>query len=210
MASAFAKSTCGGLVALVLLVGLAGACGGQQAATTTAAPKQLAILNGDGKPSSLAVTPETLVVAVASWCQVSRQFVRFVQDERIKPMLAGYRLVFVFEREEWGVIESKLQAQDPSLKQNPAKLRLTVERLKSDAGGGPLYNPEFLDALPGTHYLLADERPAGLDSFPSMFDHKSGAFSEHAALWIAKNLADRAGMDQDKFLAIWSSHESTE
>ena len=167
----------------------------------------LAVSSLDGKPVSLNVGSASLVVGVATWCPISKQFVQFVQDKRIKAMLTGYTLTFIFQ-DEWDTVASKLKEQDPALENDPARLKTTIARMKDDAGGGPLYDPAFLDVLPGPYYLHKSPKAVGIDSFPTLFDRTKGMFDEHPVMWIAANRLKKSGMDADRFLEVWKSHEA--
>ena len=158
-----------------------------------------------GGSVTVPVGPKTLVVGVATWCQISRQFAHFVADKRIKPMLAGYTLIFVLA-DEWDAIERMLKEQDANLAANPRLLKAELEERKSDAGNGPLYDPAVLDELPGRFYLHANPMSVGIDSFPTLYASDKDRFDEHPTRWIGENLLERSGMSVDTYLEIWKSH----
>jgi len=88
--------------------------------------------------------------------------------------------------------------QDPQLLAQLDGLKMVfVFGDESFAGGGPIYDPTFLDGLPGTVALLAPESPRPA-AFPTVYDSQLGQFTDQTAFaaigaWLdARGLASQA------------------
>jgi hypothetical protein len=145
-----------------------------------------------GDEKTINADANTQIVSVASWCPHSHSFVRAISDPRVKRELRHKKWVFIMEADEWPAVRRQLDelASDPTYHgPSPAD---QVRRLKERAGGGGVFDPGFLDTLPGDLYFfptsfLQSDPPL---AFPSLYSASTGKFEGHAASSLPKSVRD--------------------
>jgi hypothetical protein len=151
------------------------------------AKKQVALKVADANGVATEIHPDetTKVFAVASWCPHTKSFIRAINDEQVRQELKEYNLVFVLEADEWPAVRSQLKAGAVDGKIQGIPVEPALKRLKKRAGNGPLFDPEFLDSLPGKYYFLPVNYPMKA-GFPSVYSSSLEQFSGHAMDWVEK------------------------
>lgn len=139
----------------------------------------------EGDKSTIDVNDRTLVIALATWCPHSKNFVKTITDPRVTPAFQGYTWFFVVAENEWTSVRKQLAELKGSDALNGLSVDAALKRLKAKAGNGPLFDPSVLDSLPGKLFTLSENSPTKLDSFPSLYSHESGAFDSHPIKMVA-------------------------
>lgn len=112
-------------------------------------PKFISAFTPDGKPVQLVNGGITDFVIMATWCPYSKQLKRFLNDPITRPYAQKRRLIFLFSRDEWPDVEAELK--DGGLSGTQLKQQLSL--LKQRSGSASLFDPSFLDDVPGDVYL---------------------------------------------------------
>jgi hypothetical protein len=137
----------------------------------------LDVQDGDGNATTLTIGPTDKVVAVASWCPHTKSFVRAISDPSVRQELKAYKWTFVLESDEWPAVRSQLEGEKDIDDQ--------IRRLKARAGNGPLFDPEFLDTLPGKFYYFPPGYRQKDFGFPSTYSVELKRFDKNPVVWLA-------------------------
>lgn len=166
----------------------------------TSMPAYLPVLDDEGRPTTVSLSPRTIVAQVATWCPYSEQYVRFLNDPQTKAALQSYTFVFLLERDEWPTVERHLWAEAETKHLSEAVVKKRLKELKEDAGYAPVFSPAFLDNLPGKHYFLPEHSPIAGRAFPGIYDPSTSRCSLHPVKKFSTimNAAD--------FLTLWERY----
>ena len=148
------------------------------------APKQeatLIVTDPNGVAVVLHPNDRTKVFAVASWCPHTLSFVRAISDPQATEDLKPYKLVFVLESDEWPTVRANVKELEVDGKINGLSLDQAMAKLKKNAGNGPVFDPEFLDKLPGPYYFMTMTKGV---AFPDIYSVEAGKFDKHAMTWV--------------------------
>lgn len=120
----------------------------------------------DGR--SVQVTPdqETDIIFMATWCPVSKNFKRVLNDARTRPYLAHRKLVFLFDHNEWPMIESKVIKGAEKGNYSQDDVATVLAEMKQKSGSSRMYDPTFLSDLPGQFYFCPI--PDEVEGFPKV------------------------------------------
>ncbi|MEW6363141.1 MAG: HEAT repeat domain-containing protein [Acidobacteriota bacterium] len=140
-----------------------------------------------GQERDLIIGVNQIPVAVASWCHYSQQFVRVVRDIRLAGYLDNVDFVF-FLCDEWTDVRKTLEEEGMSVEE--ASLRTSV--LRRDTGDTPFFDPDWVAALPGPHYLVADG--AAVESAPAVYSFDRRVFATNVREWMASHLQMPVGL----------------
>jgi hypothetical protein len=116
----------------------------------------------DGRPVRIANGGNVDFIAMATWCPYSKQMKRFLNDPKTKPYAAKRKIIFLFQSNEWPTVERELKEGGLS----GLELQQRLKELKEDSGSASLFDPSFLDDLPGEAYLCT--LPKEVNGFPSV------------------------------------------
>lgn len=162
-----------------------------KAARLAREPRTLSLLRPDGKPVELTVGNDEIFIAVASWCGYSRNLRDELSRPEVRRVQGSKKVHFVFT-DEWPGIRKKLEAEITAKGGEPTaeELDAMVEEMKLRVGGGPLYDPTFLEELPGDWYVLPASYKQERLGFPSPYDRGLQQFegSVKKALDVTVNL----------------------
>ena len=142
-------------------------------------PKTIAAKTPAGQAVTLRNGGNTDFVIMATWCPYSKQLKRFLNDPATRPYAQRRRLIFLFSENEWSNVEAELRESGLS----PEQQKRQVERFRSESGSASLFDPSFLDDVPGDVYLC--KIPAEADGFPSVI---SGTGRDKLG-WMSVDLA---------------------
>jgi hypothetical protein len=109
----------------------------------------------------------------------TNSFVRALNDPQVKRDLKSFELVFVLDSDEWRDVRGNLKGAAVDGKYQGIPIDKLLARLKENAGNGPVFDPEFLDTLPGRYYFMTLDE--GVE-FPNVYSN--GKFSDHAMNWV--------------------------
>jgi hypothetical protein len=141
------------------------------------AASTLTVQDADGNAIDLKIGSSDKVVAVASWCPHTKSFIQAISDPRVRRELRRYHWIFLFESDEWTSVKGQLGDGPEAAAQ--------LAMLKERAGDGPLFDPEFLDGLPGDFYFFRPGYRQKDFGFPSLYSTEQGRFTEHPVNWLA-------------------------
>ena len=125
-------------------------------------PKTIAAATPDGRQVQLQNGGNTDFVIMATWCPFSKQMKQFLNDPVTRPFAKRRKIVFLFSYNEWLDVEAELK--ESGLKAAQVKQQLT--KLRAQSGSNSLFDPSFLDNVPGDVYLC--RLPKEMDGFPSV------------------------------------------
>jgi hypothetical protein len=141
-------------------------------------PKTLAATTPDGRSVKLQNGGATDFVILATWCPYSKQLKRFLNDPITRPFATRRKLIFLFSNNEWPDVETELKEPGKSA----AQLKQELAKLRAQSGSNSLFDPSFLDDVPGDVYLC--DLPKEMDGFPSVI---SGTGRDQIG-WMAVDL----------------------
>jgi hypothetical protein len=120
----------------------------------------------DGR--SVQVTPdqETDVIFMATWCPVSKRLKDILNDPRTRPYVAKRKLIFLFEHSEWPTMEAKVMKTAKQNNYSQEDVAIEIAEMKQKSGSSRVYDPSFLDNLPGQIYFCPV--PDEVDGFPDV------------------------------------------
>jgi glutaredoxin len=149
-------------------------------AGTGTTDKTIAAFTKDGQTVRLAPDDTTDLIFMATWCPHSKHLKQLLNDSRTQSYLAHKKLVFLFA-DEWHKIKSTAEKTAKSQNISDEDLAAQLEEMKA-AGGSPyLYDPKFLDDLPGQHYFCT--LPSQVDGFPTVLS--THGFTTNWSAWLA-------------------------
>jgi hypothetical protein len=186
-----------------LVLGLAAlalhACG-----VEASAPARITLLTDDGRNVDLTPGPRIVVYGMGSWCPYSKQFVRFLADPSVKQLTGELEMLFVFEDDEWPVVEKQLAEMAATGEIKQAEIPEYLSQLRSISGHRRVVEPVMLDSLPGPFYFLPPNSSIRMDEgVPSTLDLEASAFNEHPLEW----LAERFPGSKSTIVAAWDRAE---
>ncbi|WP_145944009.1 hypothetical protein [Fuerstiella marisgermanici] len=85
---------------------------------------------------------------------------------------------------------------------SPDDAAAQIAELKSAVGGGPLYDPSFLDSWNGKYYLVKDSSGLSIGSVPSVLNVKNLEFDGHPTQWLAAN----TNISSSLIESVWEEH----
>jgi hypothetical protein len=138
----------------------------------------LSVQDGEGHAIALTIRPNDKVIAVASWCPHTKSFIRAISDSIVREELKAYNWIFVLESDEWPAVRAQLRGQEQDVERQMSQFR-------TRAGNGPVFDPEFLDSLPGKFYYLPPGYRQERLGFPSTYSSELTRFEGQPAKWLA-------------------------
>ncbi len=127
----------------------------------------------DGKQVDLTVDNKTILTAVATWCPYSQQYIEVLNDSEIKPYIKDYKLIFVFEN-EYPEMKARIQyGCEEGLYSEGECQELSRSLEEKENQGGLLWNPDFLNNVPGDFYFFP-VNSIDVSSVPKVFSPKNG------------------------------------
>jgi hypothetical protein len=116
-------------------------------------PMTISATTPNGKPATLTNGGNVDFVIMGTWCPYSKQMKRFMNDPVVRPYIARRKLVFLFSTNEWKDVEAELNDLVKAGKITKSEEKETLIRLKKESGSPHLFDPSFLDDLPGDAYI---------------------------------------------------------
>jgi hypothetical protein len=144
---------------LVVATGTLDLAGCDNAPTSTAvmpAPNLhvLSVRDPNNATVELQASDHTKIFGVASWCPHTKSFIRVLNDPIVKEELKPYEFIFVLQADEWPDVQKNLEDEAVNGKVEGMPIAKAMGILKKRAGNAPIFDPEFVDGLPGRYYFL--------------------------------------------------------
>lgn len=164
------------LLALSLMVALT-ACGDATSPPVSARPPALPALDQNGAPRMIDTSGSNHVIALATWCGYSAEFLDIIKHARIRPYLGDDTFTFVLG-DEWSTLESAIDERIASGSMTEADKQAFHAQVTSQGRPVILADEDFLADIPGEPLFVEDF--AGLSGFPARYAAGPGSFEDHA------------------------------
>jgi hypothetical protein len=147
-------------------------------------PKMILATTPNGRPVTLYNGGATDFLILATWCPYSKQLKKFLNDPVTRPYAARRKMIFLFSNNEWADVGAELKDSGMSA----PEVKRQVAKLRAESGSSSLFDPSFLDDVPGEVYLC--NLPKEMEGFPSVI---SGSGRDKLG-WLAEDLKMPEGL----------------
>lgn len=135
-----------------------------EASTSFQAPT-LTVESSTGASVELSPDAGTDLIFMATWCPHSKALKEILNDPRSRPYWAKKKLVFLFSKKEWVVVQSDLDDMAKEGKIKESDVPAMLERMKRASGSPYVMDRTFLKDLPGDYYFCF--RPKEVEGYPT-------------------------------------------